>query len=75
MYVFKVGGIKEPVEEVKKPRTSARHRAAPVVLGKGLICEWRREAKFITVKGIDPELEKNVTQVDRALVAGAWMVW
>jgi lipoprotein-releasing system permease protein len=43
--------------------------AAPVVLGKGLITSGGGEA-FITIKAIDPDLEKGVTHVDRALEAG-----
>src|SRR5688572_10977938 len=72
VYVFKVGGIQEPAAEVKKLRELPRVTgAAPVVLGKGLIASGGGEAKFITVKAIDPELEKSVTHVDRALVAGS----
>ena len=71
VYVFKVGGIQDPVGEVKKLREVPRVTgAAPVVMGKGLIASDEGEA-FITIKAIDPELEKTVTHVDRALQSGS----
>jgi lipoprotein-releasing system permease protein len=71
VYVFKVNGIQNPAAEVKKLRELPRViGAAPVVLGKGLIASDAAEA-FITIKGIDPQLEKDVTHVDRALEAGS----
>ena len=70
-YVFKVGGIQDPAGEVEKLRQLPRVTgAAPVVLGKGLIASDGGQA-FITIKGIDPELEKTVTHLDRALEAGS----
>jgi lipoprotein-releasing system permease protein len=70
VYVFKVGGIQDPAGEVRKLRELRRVTgAAPVVLGKGLITSGGGEA-FITIKAIDPDLEKGVTHVDRALEAG-----
>jgi lipoprotein-releasing system permease protein len=70
VYVFKVGGIQDPAGEVRKLRELPRVTgAAPVVLGKGLITSGGGEA-FITIKAIDPDLEKGVTHVDRALEAG-----
>jgi lipoprotein-releasing system permease protein len=72
VYVFKVGGsIQDPAGEVKKLRELPRVTgAAPVVLGKGLVASSGGEA-FITLKGIDPDLERDVTHVDRALEAGS----
>jgi lipoprotein-releasing system permease protein len=70
VYVFKVNGIQDPAAEVSKLRQLPRVTgAAPVILGKGLIASKEAEA-FITIKAIDPELEKDVTHVDRALEAG-----
>ena len=71
VYVWKVNGIRDPAGEVKKLRELPRVTgAAPVVLGKGLITSREGEA-FITIKAIDPDLEKGVTHVDRALEAGS----
>ncbi|MGB2712649.1 MAG: ABC transporter permease [Vicinamibacterales bacterium] len=71
VYVWKVNGIRDPAGEVKKLRELPRVTgAAPVVLGKGLITSKEGEA-FITIKAIDPDLEKGVTHVDRALEAGS----
>jgi lipoprotein-releasing system permease protein len=72
VYVFKVGNrIDDPAAEVNKLRQLPRVTgAAPVVTGKGLITSSGGEA-FITIKGIVPDLEKEVTHVDRALEAGS----
>jgi lipoprotein-releasing system permease protein len=71
VYVFKVGGIQDPASELKKLREIPRVTgAAPVVLGKGLIKSARGEA-FIEIKGIDPEAEKSVTRIERAIEAGS----
>ena len=71
VYVFKVGGVKDPAAEIQKleqvPRVTG---AAPVVLGKGLMTSARGEA-FVEIKGIDIETEKGVTQIERALEAGS----
>ena len=70
VYVFKVGGIQDPASEVKKLREVPRViGAAPVVMGKGLISGVGQA--FITIKGIDPELEKIVTHLDSALRSGS----
>jgi lipoprotein-releasing system permease protein len=71
VYVWKVGGIKDPDAEVKKLRQLPRVTgAAPVLLGKGMITSPANDA-FITIKAIDPELEKDVTHLDRALESGS----
>jgi lipoprotein-releasing system permease protein len=71
VYVWKVGGIKDPDAEVKKLRQLPRVTgAAPVRLGKGMITSPANDA-FITIKAIDPELEKDVTHLDRALESGS----
>jgi lipoprotein-releasing system permease protein len=70
VYVFKVGGIKDPEAETRKLRELPRVvGATAVVLGKGLITSARGEA-FIELKGIDPETEKSVTRIERAIQSG-----
>jgi lipoprotein-releasing system permease protein len=71
VYVFKVGGIRDPAVEIAKLRQIPRVTgAAPVVLGKGLMSSGAGEA-FVEIKGIDPTAEKGVTQIERALEAGS----
>ena len=71
VYVFKVGGIRDPAGEVAKMRQLPRVTgAAPVVLGKGLISSPAGEA-FIEVKGIEPDAERSVTGIERSLEAGS----
>jgi lipoprotein-releasing system permease protein len=71
VYVFKVGGIREPAAEIQKMRQIPRVTgAAPVVLGKGLMTSGSGEA-FVEIKGIDPDAEDGVTQIGRAVEAGS----
>ena len=70
IYVLKTGGIEDYHAEVKKlltvPRVSG---AAPGIMGKGIISSASGKS-FITIKGIDPALEPNVTDVKTAIQDG-----
>ena len=71
VYVFKVGGIKEPAAEIQKLRQVPHVTgASAVVVGKGLMTSGRGEA-FVEIKGIDPDAEEGVTQIGRAVEAGS----
>jgi lipoprotein-releasing system permease protein len=71
VYVWKVGGMDNPEEEIKKllqlPRVQG---AAPATLGKAMI-KSDNAAGFIDVKGIDPAREKTVTQLASAIRKGS----
>ena len=73
VYVYKVteGGITDYAAEVQTllglPHVLG---AAPAMLGKALATTGRAEA-FITFKGIDPALEKTVTEVAQAVRHGS----
>ena len=70
IYVWKTGGIEDYHAEVKKLLTVPRVRgAAPGIMGKALISSPSGKS-FITVKGIDPALEPNVTDIKTALQSG-----
>jgi lipoprotein-releasing system permease protein len=72
IYVWRVaqGGIAEYHAEAARLRTVPHVLgAAPAVLGKALITTGKGEA-FITVKGIDPALETQVTEIGRAMQSG-----
>jgi lipoprotein-releasing system permease protein len=43
--------------------------AAPVILGQGMLTSAQQQA-FVTIKGIVPELEAEVTNVSRSMVTG-----
>ena len=73
VYVWKAGegGISDYEAEAAKLRQVPHViGAAPVILGKALVTSGHSEA-FITVKGIDPELEKTVTEIERAMESGS----
>lgn len=69
--IWKTGGIADYREEVRRltalPEVVA---AAPAVYGKALVSSDRSDM-FITVKGIDPELERDVTEVAGAMTGGS----
>jgi lipoprotein-releasing system permease protein len=71
VFVWKVGGIKDYHAEVAKllkvPHVVG---AAPAILGKALV-ESGRDNGFIELKGIDPALERSVTDVGKAMRAGS----
>jgi lipoprotein-releasing system permease protein len=71
VYVVKPGGIVDYREEAKSLRAMPHVKgAAPAILGKALITTSRGEA-FITIKGIDPAYETEVTDIARALRSGS----
>lgn len=73
VYVWKLGdgGIRDYKTEVAAlEAVPGVEGAAPVILGKALITTDRGES-FITVKGIDPSLEGNVTDLNRAMRSGS----
>jgi lipoprotein-releasing system permease protein len=71
VYVWNTKGIHDYHAEAKKlegiPHVVG---AAPAILGKALASSGGAEA-FITVKGIDPTLEPQVTDIRRAMVGGS----
>ena len=73
VYVFKPGGggLQDYHAEIAKlkqvPRVQA---AAPVVIGPGMISGASGNA-FITIKGIDPKLESEVTQIGKSMQTGS----
>jgi lipoprotein-releasing system permease protein len=71
VYVWNTKGITDYHAEARRllqvPHVAG---AAPAILGKALASSGREEA-FITVKGIDPDLEPRVTDIRRAMVSGS----
>ena len=73
LYVWKVGdgGYQDyRAEAVRLAQLPNVIAAAPVMLGRALATTRRGEA-FITVKGIDPELEQHVTEVAASVMSGS----
>ena len=70
VFVWKQGGIADYRAEAQTLRAVPHvEGAAPAVLGKAIVSSASGEA-FITVKGIDPVLEKTVTDLERAMLEG-----
>ncbi len=71
VYVWKPSGLVDYRAEVAKMRgIPGVQGAAPALLGKALVTSDKGEG-FITVKGIDPALEGEVTDIRRSMTAGA----
>ena len=71
IYVLKAGGLKDGEKEVQRMLTVPHVvGAAPIVQGKGLIKTDTGEQAFTEIKGVIPEQERTVTQIERAMVAG-----
>jgi lipoprotein-releasing system permease protein len=72
VYVMKAGGLTDAEAEVKRLLTVPRVTgAAPIVLGKALLRSDGGGEAFITVKGIVPEQERTVTQIERSMLSGS----
>src|SRR5437899_2676349 len=71
VYVWNTNGIVDYHAEVDRLRQVAHVvGAAPAILGQGLISASRETAP-IQLKGIDPALEPQVTNLDRAMESGS----
>jgi lipoprotein-releasing system permease protein len=71
VYVWKGDGIRDYRAEVDRLRRFAHVQgAAPAVLGKALLTAAGQQA-FINLKGIDPALEKTVTDIGRSMTGGS----
>jgi lipoprotein-releasing system permease protein len=71
VYVLKAGGLKEPQKEIER-LLAVPHvvGAAPIVQGKALVKADTGEQAFVEVKGVVPEQERTVTQIERAMLSG-----
>jgi lipoprotein-releasing system permease protein len=71
LFVWKHGGITDyQAESAALRKVPGVTGAAPAILGKALISSGRGEA-FITLKGIDPSLERSVTDIEGAMKSGS----
>ena len=71
VYVWKTGGIEDYQAEVQKLRgIEGVVGAGPAILGKALVVSDRAEA-FISLKGVDPALERSVTDIGKSMQKGS----
>jgi lipoprotein-releasing system permease protein len=71
VYVWKPSGLADYRAEVARMKAiPGVVGAAPALMGKALVTSERGEG-FITVKGIDPQLEGEVTDIGRSMTDGA----
>jgi lipoprotein-releasing system permease protein len=73
VYVMKVGGITDPEAEVQRLKSVPRVLgAAPIVQGKALLTSDAGGEAFIEIKGVIPEQERTVTQIEHAMLTGSF---
>ena len=71
VYVFRVGGVQDVDADIARLRQVPRViGAAPAMQSKALIRSDKGEG-FVDVKGIDPEREKTVSELQRSLRKGS----
>ena len=71
VYVMKTPGMADYRAEVRAMlRVPHVVGGGPAIMGKALISSPQGQSEFITYKGIDPELEPNVTDIRRSLQQG-----
>jgi lipoprotein-releasing system permease protein len=70
IYVWKTGSLGDYESEVARLRAlPGVEGAGPAILGRGIV-ESDRSNAFITLKGVDPVLEGQVTDIERTLTQG-----
>ena len=71
VYVWKSGGIEDYRAEAARLRQlDGVTGVGPAILGKALVSTDRGDA-FISLKGVDPALEPEVTDIERAIQQGS----
>jgi lipoprotein-releasing system permease protein len=71
IYVWKTGGIEDYRAEVARlQQVEGVVGAGPAIMGRALISTDLADA-FISLKGVDPALEGNVTDIRRAMQSGS----
>ena len=71
IYVYKAGDYTDVPAELRKMRVPGVIGAAPALIGMGLMQSAAAEGAPAQIKGIDPALEPQVTDIQAALVAGS----
>jgi lipoprotein-releasing system permease protein len=69
-FVFKTTGIEDYHAEIAALRKIPHVvGAAPALIGRAMVSSQAADA-FIQFKGVEPELEKTVTEIEKSIVAG-----
>jgi lipoprotein-releasing system permease protein len=71
VYVYKPAGFEDVNAELAKMKSSGVIGAAPAMVGPGLLQSSASDGVFVRLKGIDPELEPQVTDIRRAMKEGS----
>ncbi len=73
VYVYKFGGAFDHLDQKMTEFTSVPGvaGAAPAILGGALVQASASETAFVTLKGIDPQREPQVTEITSALRSGS----
>jgi len=70
VYVYKMDGPLDMANDLARVRVPGVVGAAPAVSGQGMLLSQRSGGTPVQVKGIDPDLESQVTEIRTALILG-----
>jgi len=70
VYVYKPAGYTDVGSEIPALMVAGVTGAAPAIVGEGMLQSSRVDARPVRVKGIDPALEPQVTDLTKALRSG-----
>jgi len=71
VYVYKTGGYRDATAEIPELMVPGVLGAAPAIIGMGLLSSSAADATAVQLKGIDPALEPQVTEIRRAAMSGS----
>jgi lipoprotein-releasing system permease protein len=71
VYVYKTGGYQDVAAELARLKRPDVIGAAPAIIGLGLLQSSASDGAAVHLKGIDPDLEPQVTDIRGALVSGS----
>ena len=72
VYVWKPGGLDDYQADVARLRLlPGVAGAGPAIVGKAIVSSDRADPAFITLKGVDPVLETQVTDIERTIKKGS----
>lgn len=70
VYVYKTGDYQDLAAEVARMKVPGVVGAAPALMGQGMMQSSRSDGVAVQLKGIDPLLEPEVTEIGHALIQG-----
>lgn len=71
VYIYKTGDYLDLGAEIARMKVPGVVGAAPALMGQGMMQSSRSAGAFVQLKGIDPVLEPEVTEIGHAMIQGS----